>query len=238
MGGCNHQPTRNVSIAFTVPAARALTMAIAQLNMGNVAIEDTILTGGTNFGVQRLHLIDAATHFGGVVTQLQTVKHYVGRVIGTLGSDEYDPFDLSVVNVDDFIAEMIAAGLLSDDVAIHDAVDAIKREGYNGIFFETDRLIDEAIIAAKTLCSTLEPMIDGPEGKQGYFWDQVEANNNTWRADYMRVDTALTTLFGFWKTTGAVCTEVHYVGTDAGSLLDHTGTEADSPVDYFTAPAA
>lgn len=221
MGGINHSPTSQVSLALTVPAAEALTQGMSELMLGNVSIERLVqLTGETHFGVGRSRLIEATAHFGGVVTQLEITRSYVRRLIDMVANPDYTPFDLSVVDVDSFIAECIVAGLLIDSAATNSAVEVIKSQGYNGIFFAISDLIEDATAKAKQLRDVTNVMVDGPEGTQGYFWANVEANRNTWRQDFMTINTAMTYLIAFWATTAAVCTEVHLKGIQAPSLLE------------------
>jgi hypothetical protein len=221
MGGINHQPTSQVSMQFTVPGARALTMAMAEIFLGNVAIEDVILTPTTQFGVGRQHLIEATDHFGRVVTQLTIVKSYVKRVIDTIGNDEYNPFDLSTIDAAALIQGAIDGGLLPDDVVVKEALEATIEHGYTGIFFEISDRIDAAIEKASRLHELTASMVDGPEGTQGYFWLHVETNKNTWRQDFMQALTALDHLVHFWTTTAVICTEVHLTGINSPSLLAH-----------------
>lgn len=224
MGGINHQPTSQVSLSFTVPGARALSSAVAELMLGNVAIEDVVLTNPSFMGVGRQHLIDALAHFDRVVTQLNSVKSFVSRVQDTLGSNEYNPFDLNTLDAEALVSGAIIAGMLPDDKNVITALETIKQQGYNGIFFEIGDRVDQAIALAKKLSEVVAPMIDGPEGTQGYFWQNVEANRNTFRQDFMRVLTALNGLVHFWTTTAVVCTEVHLTGVGAPSLLNEQST--------------
>jgi hypothetical protein len=198
---------------------------MAELMLGNVAIERHIqVSEGTNFGVGRQRLIEAVSHFGGVAIQLRIVHSYVNRIIDMIGNPEYEPFDLTIVDVDTFIERCIAAGLLSDARAARTAIEVIKTEGYNGIFFRITDLIDGVVEKVDILTNLTNVMVNGPEGMQGYFWTNVEANRNSWRTDFMAVLTALTDLITFWATTAAVCTEVHLMGVQAPSLLIHVNT--------------
>ena len=227
MGGINHSPTSNVSIALTVPAAESLTQAMAELMLGNVSIERLVqLSGGTNFGVGRQRLIEALARFERVVAELQITRSYVHRVVDTIGNNEYNPFDLSTVDIDSLIPSAIDAGMLPDAKAVTDAVNVIKHSGYSGVFFAIDDLIEVTIAKAHRLVDTTKPMIDGPEGTQGYFWANVEANKNTWRQDFMAVLTSMNNLISFWATTAVVCTEAHLIGVSTPGLLSNISTNA------------
>ena len=225
MGGINHQPTSNVSLAFSVPGAEALTKAMSELMLGNVSIEQLIqLNGGTNFGVEKQRLIESGMHFDLGIAELEITGSYVDRIIDMLGNSSYVPFNIGTVNAELLIGSCIKNGLLPDSKQVHEAVAVATNQGYQGIFFAIKDRIDLAISKMITLRDTTNGLIDGPEGTQGYFWQNVEANRNTWRPDFMAALTIMSDLIGFWSATAAICTEVHLVGTDSGSLLDNVKT--------------
>ncbi len=227
MGGINHQPTNQVSLVHTVPAAEALTQAVSELMLGNVAIERLIqLSGQTNFGVGRSRLRESSAHFASTIFNLEMVRSYVNRIIDTVANPEYDPFNLSTIDIDTLVNDLISAGLLPNATVVNDAKGVIVSQGYSGVFFMIGDLIDEAIAKGIRLRDLTTEMIDGPEGTQGYFWTNVEANRNTWRQDFMATNTALTNLMTFWATTAAVCTEVHLQGIGAPSLLSNVHMDA------------
>lgn len=222
MGGINHQPTSNVSLAFSVPGAEALTKAMSELMLGNVSIEQLIqLNGGTNFGVEKQRLIEAGMHFDLGISELEIAGSYVDRIIDMLGNSSYVPFDISSVNAELLIEDCINAGLLTNSHQVHEAVSVTTEQGYQGIFFAIKDRIENSIMKLITLRNTTNCLVDGPEGTQGYFWQNVEANRNTWRPDFMAALTSLTDLIGFWSASAAICTEVHLVGTNSGSLMSN-----------------
>lgn len=227
MGGINHQPTSQISIALSVPAAGALSKAQSELMLGNCSIEELIqLTQTTHFGVGRQKLIQARMHFEMGVSELHEVKSYVDRITDMIGNPDYQPFDLSDINAAELIEQCIAAGLLPDSIEVRNAITVTTTAGYQGIFFEIgDRLV-KAIAKLEALCETTDPMVEGPEGTQGYFWQNVEGNRTSWRSDYMSALTAMTNLISFWSATAAICTEVHHHNTKTGSLLTHTHASA------------
>jgi hypothetical protein len=222
MGGIDHQPTSNVSLRHTVPAAAALSEAQIGLWSGNNEIELLImLTGDTVFGAGAGRLERAATFFSAGSSALKVVKSHISKVVDTLGNPDYEPFDLSLVgDIDEFIDRLIHAGLLSDTAIARQASKATRDEGYRGMFFETGGLIDDAAAKLAELATLTSSMVRGPEGTQGYFWLNVEAGRTDWRQTFLRANTALTDLTQFWTTTSVICTEAHLKGAFDLSLLN------------------
>mgnify|MGYP000892771817 CR=1 FL=1 len=121
----------------------------------------------------------------------------------------------------------IAAGILPDSTEVRTAITVAKTTGYQGIFFEIKDRLEAAVTEVRALCETTDPMIEGSEGTQGYFWQNVENNRTSWRSDYMAALTAMTNAVAFWSATAAICTEVHHHHTQTGSLLTHSRASAN-----------
>ena len=206
MGGINHQPTSQISIALSVPAAGALSKAHAELLLGNCSIEELIqLTTTTHFGVGRQKLIQARSHFEMSISELQIALSYVARITDMVGNAEYQPFDISAIDAEELIEACIAAGILPDSTEVRTAITVAKTTGYQGIFFEIKDRLEAAVTEVRALCETTDPMIEGSEGTQGYFWQNVENNRTSWRSDYMAALTAMTNAVAFWSATAAIC---------------------------------
>lgn len=220
MGGINHYPSDISSLAHTVPGAQALTNSFSEFMLGNSRIESAILAG-PNMGLGQNELVMAANCFARSGEFLGSSRYHLERVIALVGRKDYQPFAPTSINIQGFIAEAIARGLLPESAMTRTMADRAQASGHEGMFFE----IRDKLDLAKDMLTDLEmltrDMVNGPEGTQGYTWYMLETNKRPWRQRYMQAQTALSSLLEAWSTSAAICTEAHLVATGAPSLLSN-----------------
>lgn len=221
MGGVDHQPTTHASKQLTVPMERAVSQAGVHLFAANARIEDVVLSEQTlSYGAGRGLLEAAIAELNGMSAQMGIAQGYARQMLGVLGVGDYEPFHPATsLDLDAFLLELMAAGLVPDTAAAREAVETLRGGSYVGAFESyvvlSERLIDQIAI----LHDLTVAMRDGQAGLQGLFWHTVEANRQPWRQAFALVLTQYTTFVTRLQTVALVSTETFLLGTGAPGLL-------------------
>ena len=163
------------------------------------------------------------------LNDLELVHDGVNLIIETLSRGDYSPFSPSIINVDEFVSRAQKESMLpKSDVVICAREDCIKG-GYEAMFSHIIEMIDSAILSTNSLINLTNTMIDGPEGKQGYFWFTVETNKKPWRQIFSHTVTMWQDLLSYWMTSALICTEVHNKGANIPSLFENISNFLDFP---------
>ena len=219
MGGINHQPTKKSSEVLTVPAARALTSAMAHLMTGNTKIEDVITLSATlEFAGAHESLLAAADEFHAAHSDLGTLRNYIDQMLA-LFEKGYQPFETSGIDTIATLADFQARGMLPAAGEVGAASECFAQSGFNGTFHRHREMCEEAMSRLDALANLTTSLIHGPSATQGYFWFLVESNKIPWRQVFSQALTSLTQLLVGWQTTALLSTELHLTNVGMPSLL-------------------
>ncbi|NGY65332.1 hypothetical protein G7043_41205 [Lentzea sp. NEAU-D13] len=232
MGGQNHAPSNRASQRVTVHTSRALSMAISELMLGNVSIEDAIVAEPEcRYGVSRSHLTMAVGHFLQSRLQLEVFISLCRETLSILDRDDYEPFlpTSFIGDVRMFVSNMVAAGLLPDTNATMHAAETLTNDGYSRLFCYYTEQANEVSTYLEQL-ERLTRSLSDREGFQGLFWHSAESNSQPWRQAFTLAFSAMTVLQTAFQTGAMISTETFLRGTGAPGLFSNLGLLQLAPI--------